>query len=643
MMLISTRRRLAVVALIVLLALLVDFSTALAHRCGPETIELQVGQSCPWRITADRLESLSNYAPALEGDQSVASVEPLIPFQAHHGNFMVTGRKPGTNTLSVAWGYPPTGAFGFCEVTIVVREADPENKPLDAPAGGGTLATEGPQMITGDDLKSFLESHLPAEAEKLLVFTQCFGGSIASSEGFRDMPNTAIASASSANQTAKYGGYDDDAARGLRPEEGRTALDMHRDAILGRSSTLPAPDEKSRDKNYLFKEEEWPITAGGLGLESFSLAPVTPAGPIKSRHIIFYAGQPEKKQIWLETQDGHTVRGTENAQSLEVGDFSVRDQVVKNFMGQPNTTVRTVGGKPASEKSTEGTEGWDYAGTYPGLERAVREAGEAIRNASDPSAEQFILYVGDHGGQGFTLVAEPTTFEAGTSLSLTVDLSTLQGAETWLEYSEYEIENQPTLQLDVAPETSGESPQSQRRIIGMVATVDTPPNLQITVTPEDGRPRVLTEPDLLVIDSNGDGNIEPEDGDRFRFAFPFPESLLVGRTASRAFAVNLLNQSSENQVLSTLQLNSGKISKNTATVTPAYFRYVEILAPNRVRFEVRGAPGETYQLAASNEFGEWNVIGEVYFDTEIMTFEKDVQTATGANYFRLVWNPPPPL
>src|SRR5204863_2244803 len=36
-----------------------------------------------------------------------------------------------------------------------------------------------------------------------------------------------------------------------------------------------------------------------------------------------------------------------------------------------------------------------------GLERALREAGDAIRNSAFPADEQFVLFVTDHGARGF--------------------------------------------------------------------------------------------------------------------------------------------------------------------------------------------------------------------------------------------------
>lgn len=622
------------------LAALLIIQNVSAHFCGPTRIELQVGQSCPWTITADRTEKLSLYVPVINGDPGVASAEPLTRFMAHHGEFTITGKSVGTNTLSVAWSYEPTGAFGFCDVTIVVKEADPENKPLDSPGAGGTLATSGLQMITNEDLKGFIDKHIPAECERLLIFTQCFGGNIAQAEGFRDMPNTAIASASSPNQTAKYGGYDDDAARGLRPEEGRTALDMHRDGVRGRNNPIPPRDGTPRSKKFLFKDGEWPVTAGGMNLDAFSLAPVSNDGPVKSRHIVFFAGQPEDKKLYLDTQDGYTVKGNGNPMDVEVGDPAVRDRVKSNFAGQQNTTVRTVGGEPIAENSTTGKDGWDLAGTYEGLEKAIKEAGDAIRNSPDPSAEQFILYVGDHGGQGFTVVDDPIELDANGTYTLQVDLSTLQGSDVWLEYAEIDTSNTPTIQVDTTSATGAEHQSN-----GIKAAGNSSPDISLGFELEllGGRIVELPAPESIAIDSNGDGVRDPATGDVTRHAVGLPESILVGPDATTVFTLRIRNKASTAIMIDTVQLNSGKISKNSDMIATPVFRQVERIGADVLRFSLRGAPGETYQLEGSDDFANWSTVEDVRFNTEYIEFETSFEATNPPRFFRLTWTAPPPF
>lgn len=635
----ARRRSEQTLLLFILLVGLGGADPAWGHFCGPPVIEVQVGQTCPWRITADRTESLSSYAPVVEGDPSIAGVQPLIPFMAHHGDFLITGRKPGTNTLNVAWGYAPTGAFGFCQVTIVVRPADSNNPPLDAPGRRGTLATASLAAITAEDLKGMIDRFVPAECKRLLVFTECFGGSIALAEGFRDMPNTAIASATSPNQLAYYGGYDDDAARGLRPQAGRTALDMHRDGLRGRTTAQPPENGTPQSKQFMFEKSEWPVTAGALPLESFSLAPVTADGPVKSRHIIYFAGQAEDKQVPLALEDGYTVRGLGELMPVEVGDPAVRDRIKTNFANQPNTTVRSVGGAPAADNSVSGLNGWDFAGTYQGLERAIQEAGDAIRNSPDPASEQFILYVGDHGGQSLPITLSATTLPAGSTVTFSFNLSAFGTSAPLLDYLAQDGGNTPTIQLDAAPSGGGgQTPQRQA-----AAAAGAPEALlELSVTPSDGRPVTLPAPEVRLIDTDGDARIEPEDGDRYRLAFPFPETLLVAPGAGSAFELNIKNLAAQDLVITSLQLYSGHISKGAAFFTAAFFRRVETLGPSRVRFEVAGAPGETYRLEHSEDLRTWTLLREVRFDAELVSFEQDLPPTGSRHFFRFVWEFPPP-
>jgi hypothetical protein len=113
---------------------------------------------------------------------------------------------------------------------------------------------------------------------------------------------------------------------------------------------------------------ETPSTGGGLAPGAVPLEPVTEDGPVRSRHVIVYAGMPDAK-------------GRDNAQ---------RDKIKANFAGQPNTTVKTVGGEGPAD-------GWDKHGWKRGLQEAIDEAAAAIEAAPDPSKEQFLLFVTDHG------------------------------------------------------------------------------------------------------------------------------------------------------------------------------------------------------------------------------------------------------
>lgn len=203
----------------------------------------------------------------------------------------------------------------------------------------GLSSSEGPP-IPDTVVADLLDQHIPANNahSTLAVFTQCFGGGLL--DDLADRPNTAAMSASLYDQAARYTGYDDDAAAALYPESGRSSDAVHAAGVAGKSAL------------------EDPLSQG----DSVSLAPVGEDG-LGSRHVLVYAGAPEAL------------------------DDQIRDQIVQNFAGQPDTTVTTVGGAGAAD-------GWDYPGTFEGFRDALIEI-SALMDAD----EQFILFVTDHGGQ----------------------------------------------------------------------------------------------------------------------------------------------------------------------------------------------------------------------------------------------------
>jgi hypothetical protein len=222
--------------------------------------------------------------------------------------------------------------------------------PLLAAQAGtkkATICTTYGDDIYDYQLDQMIDSVVPPSAKRLIVLTQCFGGDCL--DNFTGT-NTAMISATSSGQKAKYGGYDDDAANACKPGTGKTGQTVHGAGTAGKH---PA---------------ETPSTGGGLAPGAVSLEPVTADGPVRSRHVIVYAGMPDKK-------------GRDNAQ---------RDKIKANFAGQLNTTVKTVGGEGPED-------GWDKHGWKRGLQEAINEAAAAIEAAPDPSKEQFLLFVTDHG------------------------------------------------------------------------------------------------------------------------------------------------------------------------------------------------------------------------------------------------------
>jgi hypothetical protein len=207
-----------------------------------------------------------------------------------------------------------------------------------------TLATNSGPPIHDFELRRMLDRYVPSDNahSSLLVFTQCYGGDMM--DDFKDREGTTVLSATKVCQTAVYGGYDDDAAKALRP--GQSSESIH---DFGSAGCDPSENPQSQ----------------GPGCD---IEPINPLSDIGSRHVVVYAGQPDPAQ-------GR--------------DFDQREDIRWNFQDEISdgvTTVTTVGG--------DGTGGWDYPGTMEGLRQALEEVGK--RMGSD---EQFILFVTDHGGK----------------------------------------------------------------------------------------------------------------------------------------------------------------------------------------------------------------------------------------------------
>lgn len=230
-------------------------------------------------------------------------------------------------------------AVSFCMTALCVEASQKK----------ATLSTTYGSSIYDNELKQMIDKHITNSAKRLVVLTQCYGGDAL--EALKNTTNTAVISATSRGQKAYYGGYDDDAATATKPGAGRTGQTVHDAGVAGKHG------------------KETPQTGGTLSPGNFPLAPVTDDGDVRSRHVVVYAGQPDNKPGRDVTQ---------------------RDLIKSNFAGQANTTVTTVGGGgPAA--------GWDKHGWRRGLNDAIKEAGEAIATAPDPSKEQFLLFVTDHG------------------------------------------------------------------------------------------------------------------------------------------------------------------------------------------------------------------------------------------------------
>jgi hypothetical protein len=269
-------------------------------------------------------------------------------------------RSSATIIQSLAWGL----------LALVLSLAIVIEPTSAAVRTTGTLATNSGPSILDNQLLKMLDDFIPTSKahSTLIILTQCYGGDML--DDFEGRDNTTVLSATSPGEKARYGGYDDDAAKSLKPEEGNTSDKVHEAGEKGKAAG------------------ETPQKQGPA--EGASLEPTDSDGSIKSRHVLVYAGKP-------------------HSSSNEPYDKWQRDTIKANFAtgGTGTTTVTTVGG--------EGKDGWDYPGTLQGLRDALKDIG----NEMSPD-EQFVLFVTDHGDidkiddapacEGWLCTSAPLTF-----------------------------------------------------------------------------------------------------------------------------------------------------------------------------------------------------------------------------------------
>lgn len=384
--------------------------------------------------------------------------------------------------------------------------------PLLAARAGtkqATICTTYGDDIYDYELDQMIDSVVPPSAKRLIVLTQCYGGDCL--DNFTGT-NTAVISATSSGQTAKYGGYDDDAANACRPGAGRTGQTVHDAGTAGKHST------------------ETPSTGGGLAPGSVSLEPVTADGAVRSRHVIVYAGMPDSK-------------GRDDSQ---------RDKIKANFAGQANTTVTTVGG--------EGPQGkWDKHGWKRGLQEAINEAAAAIEAAPDPSKEQFLLFVTDHGD--LHNVEHVTTPVPPSNSVVVANVAAFASADF-----QEQVFDRPgfSITVDIAPFTHE---------VGYDPTSYTP------FFPTDAWRILLTSPllaDTILLTGFEERFIEAEDGivgngpdEGVRLFFPMDPALFVDSFFDITYDVEIFNDTPETYLVMEFSQDTGPVGKGESE--PGFF------------------------------------------------------------------------
>ena len=280
----------------------------------------------------------------------------------------------------------PSLLLGFCLLMsqlLLVNSVQADNGDEGESGALSTHNRERTHYISDRRLAADIQGAIPAETEKLLVFAQCYGGNVADHARIKSIPNTAIASATSPDELALYGGYHDDAARELRPGDRRTAVLPHDAGVRGKSPN------------------EHPITRGTLDLADFSLVPTSITEEIRRRYILLYFGKPEAKReyVTLTLPEGHTIptpddAGTSLGVEVEFSDQKDRDKIIENFQDD-DAVIISVGGGPG--QGGHGQQGWNWPGTAEGLSKAFQSIREQLLEEEDTSKVQFIMFVGDHG------------------------------------------------------------------------------------------------------------------------------------------------------------------------------------------------------------------------------------------------------
>lgn len=239
----------------------------------------------------------------------------------------------------------------------------------------GSLSTSAGNFITDDDYRALLQRYIPASSERFHLLLQCYGGNFAQAFNSTqtDWGNTLILSATSRDQKAIYGGFDDDAISALRPGLGRTAQYVWVDGLAGKHPT------------------ETPIRTGGLSNIDFTLAPTDPVGAFgpASRQVVFYAGKPD-------TTAGRDI----DQRNTLLANFGVTGGATTTTGAsgtQFDTRVFTAGGKPHPSDPVVGTNGFRASGSFGGLATSILQAGTHLANSTDPAHSQFIFVAGDHG------------------------------------------------------------------------------------------------------------------------------------------------------------------------------------------------------------------------------------------------------
>jgi hypothetical protein len=341
----------------------------------------------------------------------------------------------------------------------------------------GVLPVLSGAGIYQEDLDLWLVLSLPADAQRLLIFTQCYGGNWV--QQFAGDVATATASAQEAGNVAWYGGYHAGASMAFGPGLGRTGQDVHDGGVVHRDS------------------RETPQTGGLLPLSSFSLSDNNNNAVIKKhRRVLVYAALPDK--FWDELD---------------------RSNIDNHFAGQPLTVLENIG--------LDGGSGfWDFAATAKSLRDRIQQAGLDLASAPPGSPKQFLLFVTDHGGLG-KVVKPDTMMPIGPLGSVNQTLSAFSSSTLDAAALLADPENQPGFAIRIGMIPFDHTVAYQASGLGDYTPLFAAGDWSVAVSDPLGQPIFSSGTfSETYVDLDGDGLLTGP-GEGVELFFPISESLLL--------------------------------------------------------------------------------------------------------------------
>jgi hypothetical protein len=321
-------------------------------------------------------------------------------------------------------------------------------------------------------------------------------------------------------------------------------------------------------------------------------------------------------------------------------DNADRDVIVQNFAGQPNTTVDTAGGVRAPSDSNKGVDGWEYPGTSRALSRAIAAAGTAIRNSENPAREQFILFVGDHGGTGFDAAPFRTNVNSRERIFLPERLKIVGGEDVLYRQLSRDPNSTPLVKLNVEPAGSGNR-QAAAIGFGLLELQTTGPYRLRLVDPESGMSVALDAWTRADLDWDEDGRVDTASHEFVGLVFPIAEALLF-QFLGKELAVEMENGSAEDLVVTGLRLDYGNSPRTSHRIPPPRIANPRI-ANGALEFELEALQFERYVVDKSLDLQVWTPVLTNTPTREISTVRAQAAGALqGNSAFRVRWDDPAP-